>query len=787
MTTVSPPRNPITALSRRARPAAARTERPDRGRAGGPRGAAVGASGIGRAVVAVLVGCIALISARELETAGSGLVRWSDYAVLTPSDAASLLRMWHAPLVAALAVPAVGFSCCAGYVVCRVRTHRDRHLRRLGIARDRLALLTTAGEQVGSTPDVTRTAEELAEAAVPRFADFVTVDLFDAVLGGEEPPAGPFADVVTLRRAAQRPVAPGPAPEEARQTRDGEAEEASEWRDRDAEEASHARDRDADGASTPRDRDAEGASAPRDRDAGGASAPRDRDVEGASGTRGRDDRPRVTLPARWLETTRPGGTRYLDDADTRARLTRDRSGPVPSDRSRTGASYAHGGRAAILAPLRAHGATLGVVTFLRDQRRAPYDGDDLVVAGAFAKRAAVSLDNARRHKREHEAALRLRGDLRPGRLPELSAVEVASRRRHGGSRADAGGDWVDVIPLSGARVALVAGEVVGNGLHISAAMTRLRTAVRTLSHIDLPPDELLTHLDDVVVATLSTESESGAPTEAGGTAGEASATCLYAVYDPAAGRLTLASAGHQPPVMVLPDGSAQVVELPVGPALGGGHLPFEATETDVPQGSLLALCTDGLVRSRPRGLDIGRQELLTALAGPAGEELTVDEYCESVLDTLSDGRPEADAALLVARTHVLDTDHVAVWDLPLESAAVADARASVSGRLAAWGLKEAIFTTELVVSELVTNAIRYATPPVRLQLIRERDSLICEVSDGSSTSPHARRARIMDEGGRGLLIVAQLVERWGTRHGRGGKTIWAQQAVESDPGPAVAA
>lgn len=672
--------------------------------------------------MAVLVGCVALIVAKELETTGSGLVRWSDYAVLTPSDAASLLRMWHAPLVVALAASAVGLSCCAASVVGRVRAHRDRQLRRLGTAGDRLALLTTASERVGTTLEMTRTAGELAEAAVPRFADAVTVDLFDAVLDGAEPPAGPFTGAVTLRRAAQRPVRPKTAPAEASRTRDSDAEEAAERHDR-------------------------------------------------------DDHPRVTLPARWLGTARPGGAGYPDDADTQARPARVRST----------ASYTHHGRrAAILAPLCAQGVTLGVVTFLRDRCRTPYDSDDLVVAGAFAERAAVSLDNARRHKREHETALRMRGGLCPGRLPEPAAVEVAGRHLRAGSRAAVGGDWFDVIPLSGARVALVVGEVAGEGLHASATMTRLRAAVRTLSHIDLPPDELLTHLDDVFVGTLSADGANRTPTEAAGTAGEASATCLYAVYDPIAGRLTLASAGHRPPVLVAADGGARTVELPVGPALGGGHLPFEATETDVPRGSLLALYTDGLVRSRPCGPDGGPRELLTALAGPAREELTADEYCASVLDTLGDGRPEADAALLVARTRVLDTDHVAVWELPPESAAVADARARVADRLASWGLEDAIFTTELVVSELVTNAIRYATPPVRLQLIRESDSLICEVSDGSSTAPHARHARIMDEGGRGLLIVAQLVDRWGTRHGRDGKTIWAQQAVKGGTGAAVA-
>jgi anti-sigma regulatory factor (Ser/Thr protein kinase) len=97
----------------------------------------------------------------------------------------------------------------------------------------------------------------------------------------------------------------------------------------------------------------------------------------------------------------------------------------------------------------------------------------------------------------------------------------------------------------------------------------------------------------------------------------------------------------------------------------------------------------------------------------------------------------------------------------------------------AWGLEECAFVTELVVSELVTNAIRYGEEPIRLRLIRDR-ALICEVTDGGNTSPHLRRARTFDEGGRGLLLVAQLTDHWGTRHTTRGKTVWAEQSL---PGP----
>ncbi|MCG0063313.1 ATP-binding protein [Streptomyces tricolor] len=101
-----------------------------------------------------------------------------------------------------------------------------------------------------------------------------------------------------------------------------------------------------------------------------------------------------------------------------------------------------------------------------------------------------------------------------------------------------------------------------------------------------------------------------------------------------------------------------------------------------------------------------------------------------------------------------------------------------SRQLSAWDMEDEAFATELIVSELVTNAIRYAEPPVQLRLIRDR-TLSVEVSDGSSTAPYLRHARTTDEGGRGLLLVSQFAQRWGTRYEDRGKTIWVEEPVAS--------
>ncbi|MFE4306350.1 SpoIIE family protein phosphatase [Streptomyces sp. NPDC056891] len=443
----------------------------------------------------------------------------------------------------------------------------------------------------------------------------------------------------------------------------------------------------------------------------------------------------------------------------------------------------------LLLPLYARGTTLGLAQFVRHRTPTPFDDDDLLLAQDIAARAALYIDNARRYTHERTTALTLQRSLLPQRPVEQSAVDTAARYLPSGSRAGVGGDWYDVIPLSGGRVALVVGDVVGRGLHAAATMGRLRTAVRAFADIDLMPDELLTHLDDVVIRLQREESRED---------GEISATCLYAIYDPATRLCSLASAGHVPPAVATSAATpaadtgttgaapaevpkagtapADLPALPIGPPLGLGGLPFETAQWELPEGSLLALYTDGLVQSRTRDLDASLTLLSDTLARASQSSASPDEVCERLLATMLPARPSDDVALLVARTRALDPGHVATLDLPSDPAAVSGARRFAADTLGSWGLDELSFTTELIVSELVTNAIRYGKPPVHLRLVLD-SALTCEVLDANSTAPHMRRARTFDEGGRGLLLVAQFAERWGTRHGREGKTIWAEQAL----------
>ncbi|MFJ3672646.1 SpoIIE family protein phosphatase [Streptomyces sp. NPDC090106] len=431
----------------------------------------------------------------------------------------------------------------------------------------------------------------------------------------------------------------------------------------------------------------------------------------------------------------------------------------------------------MIVPIRARGITLGVTTFFRRRRQEPFDADDLSLAEDLVSRAAVCVDNARRYTRERDAALLLQRSLLPHRLPEQGAVEVSACYRPADELTGLGGDWYDLVPLSGARVALVVGEVPGHGIGAAAAMGRLRTAVRTLAALELPPEEVLAHLDDLVVR--SAREEGGGPDD--DSAQPVGSGCVYVVYDPVDGQCTMAAAGHPAPAVVLPDGTVTFVDLPQGPPLGVGGPPFESVELALAEGSTLALHTDGLL-AHGTGSGADRDQLRAALErspaparagdGPPSLELR----CRSLVDALTPDHPHDDVALLMARTRLLGPDQVADWDLPSDPAQVADARKAATRQLTEWGLEDLAFTTELVVSELVTNAIRHAVGPIRLRLIRER-SLICEVYDGGATAPHLRHPRTTDEGGRGLLLVSQFAERWGTRFVPEGKIIWAEQPL----------
>lgn len=426
-------------------------------------------------------------------------------------------------------------------------------------------------------------------------------------------------------------------------------------------------------------------------------------------------------------------------------------------------------------PMIAGDRVLGLVQFSRAKGSERFGERDAALAAELAARAAVCIDNARLYRREHERALILQRSLLPPGNPEAAGLDIACRYRPGTAATEVGGDWFDVIELPGHRTALVVGDVMGRGLRAAVAMGELRTAVRTLALLDLEPAEVLERLDEIARGLGDVRFSRRAGGDADDIAEVYLATCVYAVYDPVSRRCTIANAGHLPPVLVEAerdrkrvDNPALLLEVPMGVPLGVGGEPFEQIDMELPDGALLALYTDGLVESRHQPLDEGLHTFRTVVAD---SDRPLEDVCDRVfagIDTL-DG--EDDMALLLARVHGLPRSAVGDWRLPAEPQSVARARELARRQLAAWDLTSLADTTELLVSELVTNALRHGAGTIRIRLLLDH-ILVCEVWDAGQVQPRRRRARDTDEGGRGLQLVELLSSRWGSRRTPQGKAVW---------------
>ncbi|MEU8708488.1 SpoIIE family protein phosphatase [Streptomyces sp. NPDC048565] len=423
------------------------------------------------------------------------------------------------------------------------------------------------------------------------------------------------------------------------------------------------------------------------------------------------------------------------------------------------------GHRAILAPLRGRRRVIGAAVFLRGTDRPSFEADDLLVAAQLATHTALGIDKAVLYGREAYIADELQRTMLPDSLPQPTGVRLASRYLPAAETARVGGDWYDAIPLPGSRVALVVGDVMGHSMTSAAIMGQLRTTAQTLAGLDLPPQEVLHHLDEQAQRLGS----------------DRMATCLYAVYDPVAHRITIANAGHPPPVLLHLGGRAEVLRVPPGAPIGVGGVDFEAVELDAPAGATLLLYTDGLVESRMRdvwtGIEILRERLAATaqLTGP-DHSPPLEALCDDVLDMLGPGDRDDDIALLAARFDGIAPSDVAYWFLEPEDAAPGRARRLARRALSRWGLEDLTDEMELLVSEVVTNAVRYAERPVTLRLLRT-DILRCEVGDDSPQLPRQRRARETDEGGRGLFLVNRLARRWGATRLSTGKVVWFEMST----------
>ncbi|MEV7196672.1 ATP-binding SpoIIE family protein phosphatase [Streptomyces sp. NPDC093510] len=562
---------------------------------------------------------------------------------------------------------------------------------------DRLRFVGAATRRIARGIDLDEIVMGLCRATVPTFSDAILVYLRDPLPVGDERPTGPL--VLRLRRSDRL---------------------------RSIEEGGE--DTDTDGGTPPAHQ----------------SAPDITDVMGSAELC--EVRPGGAL-AEVLRGVRPV---FADSAAARAAL------PELLGEGRT----LPGGQRGILAPLRGRRRVIGAAVFLRRPDRPAFEADDLLVAAQLATHSALGIDKAVLYGREAYIADELQRTMLPETLPRPTGVRLASRYLPAAETARVGGDWYDAIPLPGSRVALVVGDVMGHSMTSAAIMGQLRTTAQTLAGLDLPPQEVLHHLDEQAQRLGS----------------DRMATCLYAVYDPVSHRITIANAGHPPPVLLHLGGRAEVLRMPPGAPIGVGGVDFEAVELDAPAGATLLLYTDGLVESRLRDVWTGIEQLRERLAATA--QLTgpdhpppLEALCDEVLDMLGPGDRDDDIALLAARFDGIAPSDVAYWFLEPEDATPSRARRLARSALVRWGLEELTDSVELLVSEVVTNAVRYASRPITLRLLRT-DVLRCEVGDDVPQLPRLRQARATDEGGRGLYLVNKMARRWGATRLSTGKVVW---------------
>jgi len=467
----------------------------------------------------------------------------------------------------------------------------------------------------------------------------------------------------------------------------------------------------------------------------------------------------------------PKHTPYYQCMDTGApaletTISKSQAGEIAKAWRRKPVAKLLSGASMLMLPLIARGTMLGFFACTRQEGFRRFDAYDVEIGMDFASRAAMFIDNARRYSREHATALTLQRSMLPTGLSAPSSVEVRHRYLPGSKLIEVGGDWYESIALPGGRVALVVGDVAGHGVRAAVTMGRLRTAIHTLAMLELPPADSLLQLDELMHTLGEREPHF--------------ATCAYAVYDAVSGDCDVAVAGHLPPLLVHPDGRNELLDVPPAPPLGIGDGEVESRRFKIEDGSLFVLYTDGLVENKGQDISDGLARL-RGIFGPGSPTRPLEDLCKATLDGVYSDHQRDDIAVLIARLRRLPEDSYASWTLAPKLTSVREARAVLTEPMKRWGLEDLIPTTELLVSELVTNAVRYSRGEVTLRLVNEK-ALVCEVTDNSGALPRLRQANSEDENGRGLQVVRQLAQRWGARRTATGKVVWCEQPLPGNAG-----
>jgi serine phosphatase RsbU (regulator of sigma subunit)/anti-sigma regulatory factor (Ser/Thr protein kinase) len=425
---------------------------------------------------------------------------------------------------------------------------------------------------------------------------------------------------------------------------------------------------------------------------------------------------------------------------------------------------------AMMVPLLARGRPVGVIAYGLEREGRVVAADDVWLASEAAKRAAIGIENASRYEQEHLVAELLQRAVLPEELPKPAGVDLAARYVPAGPGVEVGGDWYDAFVLDDGRVGLVIGDVAGHDVAAASSMAQLRNALRAYAFDGASPAAVLSRLNKLLCRS----------------ADPLFASVIFGLLSVDQRRFTWANAGHPPAVLVRGDGVATTLDRPRGLVLGvRDDIDYPEGEIAVGVQDLLVLYTDGLVERRGESLDVGIGRLVDLAERSAARGPSSDAVAERLLESLLARHARTDDVCLLTVwvmgvPEPAELGRVVEFSLPPDATSSRVARQRVVAALASWDASELADPVELLVSELVTNAVSHVGAGVRLRVERLPAGVRVRVFDDGDAKVPTPRHRVPPDAptGRGLLIVDNLADRWGVEATDAGKQVWFELSFE---------